>query len=182
MIFAASQRLILRRPRGEDLEALVTGWSDPDMTRHTGQKPDVRGFLADMIADMQSKLPGDSEPGGPWFQFIVERREDQVAIGDIGVGFGVPGERQAELGYRILPQFQRRGYGREALAAAIDYLIAEHRIHRLVAVAAAPNLASAGLLASLGFRKEGRFRESFLCQGEWIDDDYFALLARDWRG
>ncbi|HEV2078333.1 MAG TPA: GNAT family N-acetyltransferase [Allosphingosinicella sp.] len=182
MIFAETERLILRRAREEDLEPLVRSWSDPEMTRYTERKPDVRAFLVEMIADMQVKLPGEMEPGGPWYQFMVERREDGLLVGDIGVGFGIPGERQVELGYRILPQFHRRGYAHEAVAAAIGYLIAEHGIHRFVAVAAALNQPSGALLRSLGFRQEGHFRQSFLCNGEWLDDHYYALLASDWRG
>ena len=182
MIFATSERLILRRARAEDLEPLLRSWSDPEMSRYTGLKPDIRGFLTQLIADMQAKQPGEDEPGGPWYQFMVERRADGVLVGDLGAGFGVPGEHQVEIGYRILPEHHHLGYAREAVAALIDYLIAEHRIHRFVGVAAAPNLASAAVLRSLGFRQEGHFEKSFWCHGEWLDDDYFALLASEWRG
>ena len=181
MIFAVSERLVLRRARPEDLEPLVFSWSDPEMSHWTPKREDQRGFVEQMIADMQAKEPGDLGPGGPWYQFIVERREDGALVGDLGVGFGVPGENQVELGYRILPAFHRRGYAREAVAALIDYLIDNHSIHRLVAVAAAENEASNAVLRSLGFRQEGHFRESFWCRGEWVDDHYFALLAREWR-
>lgn len=181
MIFTESERLILRRPRAEDLEPLMVSWSDPEMTRYTGLKPDVRGFLTSLIADMQAKSPGGSDPGGPWYQFILERWADGVLVGDLGAGFGVPGEHQVELGYRIRPEFHRQGYAREALAALIDWLIAEHRIRRFVGVAAAENAASIAVLRSLGFRQEGQFKQSFWCNGEWLDDAYFALLASEWR-
>lgn len=180
MIFAETDRLLLRRARREDLEPLVFSWSDPEMSRWTPDRRDRRGFVAQMIEDMQVKEPGDSGPGGPWYQFIVERREDGALVGDLGAGFHVPGERQVELGYRILPAFHRMGYAREAVAGLIDYLIAEHRIHRFVGVAAAPNERSKAVLRSLGFRHEGHFRQSFWCGGEWVDDDYFALLAEEW--
>jgi hypothetical protein len=94
-----------------------------------------------MIEDMQVKSPGDQGPGGPWYQYIVERREDGVMVGDLGAGFGVPGERQVELGYRIHPAFHRRGYAREAAAALISHLIARHEIHRFVGIAASANRA-----------------------------------------
>ncbi len=181
MIFAGSARLILRRAVEADLEPLVESWSDPDMTLYTNAKPDIRAFLARMIADMQVKQPGETEPGGPWYQFIAEHREDGALVGDLGAGFGIPGERQVELGFRILPRYQRLGYGREAVAALIDYLIAAHGIHRFVGVAASLNKASCALLRSLGFRQEGHFRQSFSCRGEWLDDDYYALLASEWR-
>lgn len=181
MIFAETERLILRRPRDSDLEALLPGWADPEMTRYTNPRPDARQFVATMISDMQHKRPGEVEPGGPWYQFIAERRKDGVIVGDLGVGFAVPGERQVELGYRILPVHQRQGYAREAVAGIIEYLIAEHDIHRFVGVAASANQPSIGVLRSLGFRQEGHFRRSFFCQDEWIDDDYYALLAEEWR-
>lgn len=180
MIFATSERLVLRRPHEADLEPLLRGREDPAVNLYTGRRADERGFLVQLIADMQDKAPGDAGPGGPWYQFVVERRGDGAVIGDLGAGFGLPGERQVEIGYRILPEYQRRGYAREAAAALIDYLVAEHGIHRIVAVAAAPNEASKALLRSLGFRQEGHFRQSFLCHGEWLDDDYFALLAQEW--
>lgn len=180
MIFAESQRLLLRHAREDDVEALVASWSDPRMTRYTHPKPNIPAFLRQMVADMQAKHPGDTDPGGPWYQFVVERQEDGALIGDLGAGFGLPGERQVELGYRIMPRYHRKGYAREAVAALIDYLIREHGIHRFVAVAAEANTASTSLLRGLGFRKEGHFRQSFLCDGEWLDDEYYALLASEW--
>lgn len=182
MIFAASDRLILRRPRDSDLEPLLPGWSEPEMVRFTGLRDDPRAFVASFIADTQSRSPGETEPGGSWYQLVIERREDEMVLGDLGVGFGVPGEHQVELGWRILPPVQCRGYAREAVAASIKWLIEAHRIHRFVGVAASANIASIALLRSLGFRLEGQFRESFLCNGRWLDDSYFALLASEWAG
>ena len=180
MIFARSERLLLRRPCEEDFESFLRSWDDPDMTRYTGRRPNVAEFIAGLIAEMQAKEPGDVEPQ-PWFQMTMERRDDGVVVGDVGIGFGVPGERQVELGYRVHPDHQRRGFAREALAAAIDYLIEHHAVHRFVGIAATPNEASKAVLRALGFRHEGHFRQSFWCNGEWLDDDYFALLASEWN-
>ncbi|HEY0113820.1 MAG TPA: GNAT family protein [Allosphingosinicella sp.] len=182
MIFTESERLVLRRPEWRDLEPLIYSWSHPEMSRWTPERADRPGFIRQLIEDMLRKEPGETEPGGPWYQFIAERRADGALVGDIGIGFGVPGERQAEIGYRILPEFHRQGYGREAAAAMIDFLIARHGIHRFVGLVASPNEPSKALLKSLGFRHEGHFRESFWCRGEWVDDDYFALLASEWQG
>ncbi len=182
MIFVETERLILRRPRDSDLDALMPGWADPEMTRYTVRRDDPRSFLRQLIADMRAKRPGDLDPGGPWFQLILESRADGAVVGDIGIGFDVPGEKQVELGYRILPAHQRRNYVREALTGLIPWLIDAHGIHRFVALAAAENVASVAILRSLGFRQEGHFYESFLRDGRWLDDLYFALLAREWRG
>ncbi|HEY5722515.1 MAG TPA: GNAT family protein [Allosphingosinicella sp.] len=180
MIFARSERLVLRAPVDEDLEPLLTSWSDPDTVKYTSERENLRGFLKQLIADMQVKAPGGQDPGGPWFQYVVERTEDGAVVGDLGAGFFVPGERQVELGYRILPVHRRQGYAKEALAALICHLIEAHDIHRFVGVAASINAPSIAVLRSLGFRHEGQFRQSFLCNGAWLDDDYFALLASEW--
>jgi RimJ/RimL family protein N-acetyltransferase len=181
MIFAQSERLVLRRARPDDFEPMVACWADPEVSRWVPERADWRGFLTQLIADMQVKPPGETEPGGPWYQYVVERREDGALIGDLGAGFGLPGERQVELGYRIAPAFQRQGFAREAVAALIDHLIDAHAVHRFVAIVAAPNAASKRVLEALGFRREGHFRQSFWCGGEWVDDDYYALLADEWR-
>ena len=181
MIFARSERLVLRRPRESDFEPLLASWSDPESVRFTGEREDLPGFIKAMIADMQAKQPGDHAPGGPWFQYVIERAEDGGTIGDLGAGFGTPGERQVELGYRIHPDHRRKGYAKEALAALIGHLIEAYDVHRFVGVAASLNHASIAVLRSLGFRREGQFKASFRCNGEWLDDDYFALLASEWH-
>ncbi len=185
MIFAETERLVLRRPQPRDFDSFLRSWDDPEMTLYTGRRPDPARFIARLIEEMAEKQPGEAGPSGPWFQVAIERRGEDgaegVVVGDVGIGFGVPGERQAELGYRIHPDHQRRGYAREAVAAMIDWLVEEHGMHRLVGVAASLNQPSIALLRSLGFRQEGHFRQSFLCNGEWLDDDYFALLAEEWQ-
>ncbi len=181
MIFAETERLILRTPETRDFNSFLRSWDDPEMTRYTGRRDNVGAFIAALIAEMQAKQPGDTGANGPWYQNTIERRDDGNVVGDIGIGFGVPGERQVEIGYRIHPDHQRRGYAKEAVAGIIDHLIDAHAIHRFIGVAAAANAGSIAVLTAHGFRREGHFRESFLCDGTWIDDYYFALLAEERR-
>jgi RimJ/RimL family protein N-acetyltransferase len=181
VILAETDRLTLRKPRREDFPSYLRSWNDPDMYRFTGKRENVEQFLTDLFEEMESKQPGETGPNGGWYQVTVERKEDGAVVGDLGLGFWVPGERQVELGYRIHPDHHRRGYAKEAVTAIIDWLIERHRIHRFVGVAAAPNHASTALLRALGFRREGQFRQSFWCNGQWLDDEYYALLASEWR-
>jgi RimJ/RimL family protein N-acetyltransferase len=182
MIFAETSRLILRTPARSDFEAYLRSWDDPEMTRYTApRRGDIAEFIRGLIDEMQHKRPGDLEPQ-PWYQVTIARRDSGAVIGDLGLGFELPGERQVELGYRIHPDHQRQGYAREAVAAIIDYLIDEHDTHRFVGVVAAPHAASINVLRALGFRREGCFKQSFWCRGQWLDDEYYALLASEWRG
>ena len=132
-----------------------------------------------MCAAMQDAVPGE-QPG--WHQYVIERATDRIIVGDIGVNFGGPGERQAEIGYSLHPDFWGQGFASEALASLLTHLFDDHRIHRIVAVTGIDNTRSRALLARLGFRHEGTFVESFCEFGtqRWVDDAGYALLAREW--
>jgi RimJ/RimL family protein N-acetyltransferase len=39
VIFTESERLILRRPRPEDLEPMIESWADPEMSRFIPKRP-----------------------------------------------------------------------------------------------------------------------------------------------
>ena len=94
MIFVETGRLILRRPKPGDYEAYLHSWSDPEMSRYTGLRPNVGEFIHGLIEEMRAKLPGEQGANGPWYQYSIERRRDGALVGDIGIGFGVPGERR----------------------------------------------------------------------------------------
>ncbi len=68
-------------------------------------------------------------------------------IGEV-VLYHLDGRGSAELGVRILPEYERLGYGREAFAALADWALYTLCIPRLVAKCFRQNDASARLLSS----------------------------------
>jgi ribosomal-protein-alanine N-acetyltransferase len=85
-----------------------------------------------------------TEPGG--------RRR---AIGTIGF-HGPPDDRQrAEIGYRVEPEYRRRGYAREAIRAMFDWAHGEHGIRTFVASISPTNDASRTLARGFGFVQVG---------------------------
>lgn len=93
----------------------------------------------------------------------------------------MPGPGQAEIGYRILEEFQGRGIAGDAVGIMVEHLFRDHDLHRLVAHVAAPNQPSSRLLEALGFRREGEMRKSFWSMGKWLDELAYALLAEEWH-
>ena len=73
------------------------------------------------------------------------------------------------LGYKIDQDFERKGLMKEALAAAIPYVLKTYRLHRIMASYIPGNVPSAKLLASLGFHKEGIAKDYLLINGKWED-------------
>jgi len=169
-------RLTLRPPCLDDAEALTEvsrlGW--PQVGNRLRSLDDTRA----MIAAEQAREAG--APG--WYQYAVARRDNDRVIGHVAIHLDGPGERQAEIGYALLPDAWGRGYGAEAVARVLTALFGTGGRHRVVAIAAAGNAPSRRLLERLGFRLEGETVESFFHQAEqrFVDEACYALLAREW--
>lgn len=170
-----TERLRIRGVREADSDALyeirrrVAAWQ--------GRSDRTIDETRAMYADMATREPG-AVPG--WHQYVIEA--DDRIVGDIGVNFGGPGERQAEIGYSLHPDHWGRGYATEALARLVAHLFADHGMHRLVAITGANNPRSCALLERLGFRREAHYVEAYFdpAVGRWVDDLGYALLAREW--
>jgi RimJ/RimL family protein N-acetyltransferase len=169
-------RLVLRRFRPSDAETLAAYRSDPDVARYQSWTAPVTLEQARVI--VASLAAGDPEQPG-WFQYAVERTEDRLHIGDVGV-YLYENRRQAEIGFTLGPAYQGRGYAGEAVRAVLDHLFRVRGLHKVSAEADARNAASARLLERVGFTREGLRRSQTWIKGEWTDDLLYGLLADEW--
>lgn len=173
-----TSRLVLRKIRLADTEALFRYRTDPQVSRYQNWKPltieDARQFV-ETFTSVEPDTPGS------WFQLAITLRETGDLIGDCGLHFTAEETRQAEIGITLAPAYQGKGYASEALTAALDYLFITLRKHRVVASVDPGNLPSIALLERLGMRKEAHFRESLWFKGAWADDIIYAILEREWR-
>lgn len=114
-----------------------------------------------------------------WFQIGIYL--EGVLIGDMGIHFIGPDNRQCEIGYTISVEYQKKGYGKEAVGHLLDFLFNHMRKHRVIASLNPENIASIALLESLGFRKEGIFKKSIYNTDHWEDDLIYAILDDEWK-
>jgi RimJ/RimL family protein N-acetyltransferase len=170
----STQRLLLRRSRGEDAERIAAYRSDPEVHRFQGwDRTDAAGIRAE-IEEMAGRLPG--EPG--WVQLSLEDRETGAIVGDVGLSVA-PGEPGVvKLGYTVAPEYQRRGYATEAVRALVAYAFEVLGAERVRAYADGDNLASHRVAENAGLRLKERFRHEE--DGEvWFGVRY-ELERRDW--
>ena len=176
--FPESERLLIGRFVPGDAERLLRYRAEPAVARFQGWIPrdveDAREFLR----RNESAEFGSTEG---WVQLAVRRRADGVLIGDVGLRSMGEHRDQAEIGFTIAPEHQRRGYASEAVAGVLGTLFGDFKVHRVMASVDPRNGASMALLPKLGFRKEAHHRRSLWFKGEWVDDVIFALLAEEWR-
>lgn len=76
-------------------------------------------------------------------------------IGTIGFHSAPDQQGRLEIGYRIEPEYRRRGYTREAVRAMFDWAASERGVHRFIASVRPDNEASLGLVRGFGFAQTG---------------------------
>ncbi len=88
-----------------------------------------------------------------WARYLVLRGEPETLVGTVG---GFPrGREEAEIGYGLLPDFQRRGLATEAARALITELFRDDLIQAVSAQTFASSAASMRVMERCGMRPFG---------------------------
>ena len=85
-----------------------------------------------------------------WY-FILRSEGARTVIGNGGFK-GEPRDGAVEIGYSIVPTFQRRGFADEAVEALAQWAFADSRVDRVIAEALLELEASIAVLRKTGFR------------------------------
>ena len=151
-------RLVLRRSRPEDAEAISRYRSDPDVHRYQGWE--TIG-LEDTRRSIEEMLP--HHPGEPdrWFQFSVDEAGSGRLVGDVGLNPAGDEPGVVKVGYTIAPEFQGRGYATEAMAGLIGYAFDTLGADTIRAYADARNVPSIRVAEKLGMRPVERIERAY---------------------
>jgi [ribosomal protein S5]-alanine N-acetyltransferase len=122
----------------------------------------------------------DFDSGAVVRWLMLPREQSQPLIGRINFTQIVRGPFQScMLGYAIDAAHEGRGLMREALEAAIAVMFTSLGLHRIQANYVVDNARSGGLLARLGFVREGLARNYLFINGAWRDHVLTARLNTD---
>jgi ribosomal-protein-alanine N-acetyltransferase len=169
-----SPRLLLRRPRADDADAIFRRYAtDAEVTRYLGwpkhgSVEDTRAFVA------MSDAEWEKWPAGP---LLVFAREGGQLLGSTGLAFETP--LRASTGFVFAKDSWGKGYATEALSQMIT-LARSLGVRRLYALCHPGHQASAKVLARCGFEREGLLRQHLLFpnleRGELGDVFCYAVL------
>ena len=157
-----TDRLVLREPRADDLDAMYTLYSDPRAMKYWSTAPHADRSVTKALLDRCIASWQDSPT---YFQITL----DDAYIGSAG------NHRDNEVGFILHPDHWRKGYVFEAMQAVIPYLFDTTDHSELTAEADPLNAASVGLIRRLGFTDTHREKNTFCINGIWSDSVYFAL-------
>jgi RimJ/RimL family protein N-acetyltransferase len=146
-------RLRLRTFRESDLDAQSATMADPEVVRHLGGTP----FSREETWRKMLASPGLWAMLGFGY-WVVERREDQAYLGQVGFGDfkrdmkpgieGIP-----EMGWIFAPRAQGQGLASEAVAAALAWADERLRGREIVAIIDPDNDRSIRLAEKSGFSR-----------------------------
>lgn len=90
--------------------------------------------------------------------------------------------RKADFGIVIgEKEYWEKGYGTESARLIINYAFNRLNLNRISSSIIDINLRSLTLHKKLGFKEEGRKRESFFKNGRYCDQIILGILRREWE-
>ena len=166
-----TERLVLRRFRMEDAQAMFDNWaSDEEVTKYLTWPPHetvdtTQMVLSDWVASYEK----------PDFYLWAIEFEGQP-IGSISVVELNADVEKAHIGYCIGKNWWRRGIMSEALKAVMDHLFDEVGMNRVEACFDTRNPNSGRVMAKCGMKFEGTFRQAGRNNQGICDESFYALL------
>ncbi|HWH24961.1 MAG TPA: GNAT family protein [Candidatus Limnocylindria bacterium] len=169
------RQVALRRPRPDDLPAVIRWYHDPEIARLTRYQTrpmsnaeierffEIRLLSPDALAYSILELPDWRLAG--FTTFSAFDADNASVLFHITIG-----ERDA----------WGRGLGSEATALMLDHAFARLGVHRVGLTVFGYNERAIRAYQKVGFRIEGRLRDAVHRDGRWWDEVAMGILADEW--
>jgi [ribosomal protein S5]-alanine N-acetyltransferase len=176
-----TERLILRPQEPSDYEAWYAGFSERSPSQHCYDD----GLIGLEHCDRQ------------WFTALCQRHQQQALADQVFIwgifarhthqhlgNIDISTLRRLEyqwglLGYEIHNQYWQKGFGKEAVRAALIAAFESLNYHRIEAAINLDNQASIALAQSVGMQKEGIRRGFFYENEQWVDHLIYVARPTD---
>ena len=173
-----TERLILRRFKSDDLDALYKLRNQGDVVRYLYEEEqtlDETRRTLDKRLEMNS-LNKDNDT----LILAVEEKRTGDFVGDLILILTSATFSQGEIGFVFNPKFHGKGYGFEASKEILRYGFEDLGLHRIVGRCDGRNKASAALMKKLGLKQEAHLIENEWIKGCWTDELVFAVRHSQW--
>ena len=166
----------LRELQLSDAPALLAMLTTEEVARFISPPPTtVEGFECFIV------WANAERQAGRYACFAVVPAGMDSAIGLFQVRELEPGFATAEWGFAIGSPFWGTGLFQESAELVLKFSFDTLGVHRLEARAAIRNGRGNGALRKIGATCEGVLRQSFLRNGEYLDQHLWSMLDTDWR-
>lgn len=181
-----SQRLIYRAVMTPDDHHLFLAINNDRIGYQNSNMSNNRLPGAAQATKFQNQVAEDSLIGA----VICLRGQDSTGRVYAGIGIGqinlkaLPSTMQhhrfSEITIDILPEYQGKGYGSEAIRWALEFAFRRSGLHKVKIRAFEWNSGAVRLYERIGFKVEGRMREELWHDGRWWDGIELGMLESEW--
>ena len=168
-------RLILRKTRMEDSEAMFRNWANSaEVTKYLTWQPHENIEITKTLLASWT----DSYQKDDYYQWMIVLKETGEHIGSI-MASTVGRAQSAHIGYCIGKRWWHQGIMSEALKAVMDFLFDEVGFHRVEAMHDRNNPHSGAVMKKCGMQYEGTLRMADKNNQGICDACYYGLLASE---
>ncbi|MEY2494824.1 MAG: [ribosomal protein S5]-alanine N-acetyltransferase [Verrucomicrobiota bacterium] len=173
-----TERLVLRPPALEDVDALWPHVSDPRITRFLAWGPHPNKEVTKSM--LRSLI--EAQKQGKGFHWIVFRGKELLGILsliDVRRTHRCWTLDRAELAYWLGPACQGFGYATEAARWVLQFAFEKLALHKVIVYHVSENPSSGAVAQRLGFRYIGEEMEAFQKEGHWYHLKHYEMLKRE---
>lgn len=170
-----SDKFLLREMSLKDVDDMFCYYSNPEMMKFTSTE--VHTSKEETLARIV-KLSNsfNSKKGIAW---VIEDKESNRVIGDIGIYYITKDYKKAGIGFNIAQTYWNKGYGTQALTLVLRHAITKMNINRIEATCKVDNIASARVMEKSGMHYEGTLRQYSDKNGMYYDVKMYSLIKDD---
>ena len=170
------RRVQLRELKVTDAPSLLAMLTVPGVSRFISPPPTtVVGF------ERFIQWAHRERAAGRYACFAVVPDGMESAVGLFQVRALEPAFATAEWGFALGAPFWGTGVFMDAARLTVEFALETVGVHRLEARAAVVNGRGNGALAKIGAVREAVLRQSFLRNGEYVDQALWSIVREDWR-
>lgn len=173
-------KIVRTRPGHEEILANYFAVNEQHLRRWTPAVPKKHHSLESWQRRLLEREK--EQEAGESVHFIGTDEAESHVIGTCSLTHIVRGVFQAcHLGYSVAERYEGEGYMKRIVQFALRYGFNDLNLHRIMANHMPDNERSAGLLQSLGFKREGYAEDYLLINGRWEDHVLNALINKNYR-
>ncbi len=174
--FLRGEKVRLTAVTPTDLPTMTKWWADADFLRLYDSVPAYPQTEAQLAKRIE-----DGQKGERTFLFGIRPLTGDDLIGLLELDGVMWSHGTTFVSIAIGDEANRgKGYGRDAMRLALNYAFGELNLHRVCLTVFSYNIGAMKLYESLGFTREGVYREHLRRDGRRYDMLLYGLLVHEW--
>jgi ribosomal-protein-alanine N-acetyltransferase len=165
----------LREVEARDARSLLAMLTTPQVTRFITPPPKTLDGFERFIEWARTQ-----RAAGAFLCFAVVPQSSNEAVGVFQLKSLAPGFGVAELGFAIGSEYWGSGMFDEGARLTLDFAFGTIGVNRVEARSVTDNDRGNRALRRLGAIEEGLLRQSFLHNGQYVDQLLWSILPEDW--